>query len=127
LSSKRFAAQAGAGASIVNISSNGSQLAPMNLGIYTATKAAVNTLTKVHSKELGPRGIRVNAICPGLVVTEATRNNGLLDSDMAAAIIDQTPLRRAGQPDDIAAVATFLASDHARWLTGQIITASGGI
>ncbi|BBZ29310.1 oxidoreductase [Mycolicibacterium madagascariense] len=127
VSSRAFARQADTGASIINISSNAPRLTPENLGIYTATKAAVDAFTRVHAKELGPRGIRVNAISPGLVASSATRSNGLLGSDMAAAIIEQTPLRRAGQPDDIADVATFLASRAARWVTGQVITVSGGI
>jgi 3-oxoacyl-[acyl-carrier protein] reductase len=127
LSTKFFAAQAGSGSSIVNISAIAARLAPPTRGIYSATKAAVDVLTQTHAKELGPRGIRVNAISPGYVVTDATRADGLVGSEMEKVRIAGTPLRRAGQPDDIAAVAVFLASEEARWLTGQIISASGGI
>lgn len=127
LATQRFAAQAVEGASVVNISALTARIVPPGQGIYTATKASVDVLTQTHAKELGPRGIRVNAISPGLIVTEGTRASGLIGSDMEKARIAQTPLRRAGQPDDIASVAVFLASDAARYVTGQILAVSGGV
>ena len=127
LSTRRFAAHATNGASIINISALSSRLAPPNQGIYSATKAAVDALTHTYANELGPRGIRVNAISPGFIVTEGTQASGLVDSEMGKARIAQTPLRRAGQPDEIASAAIFLASDSARYITGQIIEVSGGV
>jgi 3-oxoacyl-[acyl-carrier protein] reductase len=124
---QRFAAQAVDGASIVNISAIGARLAAPNTGLYSATIGAVDVLTQTYAKELGPRGIRVNAISPGFVITEGTRSNGLVGTKLEQEYVAATPLRRAGQPDDVAAVAVYLASDQARWLTGQIISASGGI
>jgi 3-oxoacyl-[acyl-carrier protein] reductase len=127
LATKAFATQAPNGGSIVNISSIVSRITPENFGIYNATKAAVDALTHTHAKELGPRGIRVNAINPGLVATEGAQTLGFLGSEAEEQFVAQTPLRRIGKPDDIASVAVFLASDEARWLTGQLIAASGGL
>jgi 3-oxoacyl-[acyl-carrier protein] reductase len=124
---RTWTGQAAEGAGIVDISAICARLAPPNLRIYSATKGALEMLTKAYAKELGPRGIRVNAISPGLVVTEGTRSSGLVGSQAEKARVSQTPLRRAGQSDDVAFVAVFLASDDARFLTGQIISASGGI
>jgi 3-oxoacyl-[acyl-carrier protein] reductase len=81
----------------------------------------------VLARELGPRKIRVNAINPGMVVTEGTHSAGIIGSDMEAGVRAQTPLGRLGEPDDIASIAVFLASDDARWLTGEHIVASGGL
>jgi 3-oxoacyl-[acyl-carrier protein] reductase len=87
----------------------------------------VDAITGVLAAELGPRKIRVNAINPGIVETEGTHTAGFIGSEFESQIVTQTPLGRTGQPDDIAAVAVFLASDDARWLTGEKITASGGL
>ena len=95
--------------------------------VYDGTKGAVNAISGVLANELAPRRIRVNVVSPGFVVTEGTHTAGIVGSDMEAGFVAQTPLGRAGQPDDIAEVVTFLASDEARWLTGEVITASGGI
>jgi 3-oxoacyl-[acyl-carrier protein] reductase len=114
------------GGSIVNISSIVSTLAPPASAIYSSTKGAVDTITRVLAKELGPRKIRVNAISPGLIITEGTHSAGLVDSDFEKAAIASTPLGRAGQPEDIALPVAFLASEDARWITGETIFVSGG-
>ena len=114
------------GGSVINISSIVSTLAPPASSVYSATKGAVDTITKVLAKELGPRKIRVNAINPGLVITEGTHAAGLAGSDFEKQAIAETPLGRAGQPDDIAPPVSFLASDEARWITGETIFVSGG-
>ena len=111
---------------MVNISSVVSTLAPAAASIYASTKGAVDTITKSLAKELGPRGIRVNAINPGLVVTEGTQSAGLIDSDFEKKLVAETPLGRSGQPEDIALPVAFLASDEARWITGETIFVSGG-
>ncbi|MGR6329654.1 glucose 1-dehydrogenase [Sphingomonas sp. XXL09] len=116
-----------AGASIVNVSSAITHVHTPGAAVYAGTKGAVNAITGVHANELAPRQIRVNAVSPGFVVTEGTHSAGIVQSDMAAGIVAQTPLGRAGQPEDIAGVVAFLASDAAGWLTGENITASGGI
>ena len=95
--------------------------------MYVASKSAIEAITRVFAKELGPRKIRVNAIGPGEVETEGTRSAGIVGSDFEKQMLQQTPLGRVGQPDDIAPVAVFLASDDARWVTGEIIAASGGM
>lgn len=116
-----------AGGSVINIGSGVSRLTPPNTAVYTATKGAVDAITGVLSKELGPRGVRVNSINPGLVVTEGTQAAGVIGSEMETGFVSQTPLGRIGQPGDIAAVAVFLASDDARWLTGETLLATGGL
>ena len=120
---KQFGPQGG---SVINISSVVSRLAPPGSSIYSATKGAVDTITKVLAKELGPRGIRVNAINPGMIETEGTRSAGFIGSAFESKTVEQTPLGRIGKPDDIAPVAVFLASDESRWVTGEIINVSGG-
>lgn len=95
--------------------------------LYTATKAAVNAISGVLMKELAPRGIRVNVVGPGFVVTEGTKAAGIAGSEMEAGIVSQTPLGRAGTPDDIGRVVAFLASDDARFVTGEELFASGGL
>lgn len=117
----------GEGASIINISSAVTSLHPPGSAIYSGTKGAVDAITGVLANELGPRKIRVNAINPGMVETEGVHSAGFLGTDFEAGIVAQTPLGRTGQPDDIAGIAVFLASDDARWLTGEKITASGGL
>lgn len=115
------------GGSIINIGSAVSTATPPGSAVYTATKASVDAITQVLSKELGPKNIRVNSINPGIVVTEGSQAAGFIGSEMADAMVGQTPLRRLGQPEDIALVATFLASDDSRWVTGEKILASGGL
>jgi len=114
------------GGSVVNISSVVSTLAPAASSVYSSTKGAVDTITKSLAKELGPRKIRVNAINPGLVITEGTHSAGIAGSDFETGAVASTPLGRVGQPDDIAPPVSFLASDDARWITGETIFVSGG-
>jgi len=117
----------GEGASIINIGSGVSRLTPPNSAVYTGTKGAVDAITGVLAKELGPRKIRVNSINPGIVETEGTHSAGFIGSDFEKYFVAQTPLGRAGQVDDIASIATFLASEDSKWLTGELIIASGGL
>jgi 3-oxoacyl-[acyl-carrier protein] reductase len=115
------------GGSIINIGSGASRFTPPSSAVYTATKGAVDAITGVLARELGPRQIRVNSVNPGVVHTEGTRSGNIIGSDFEKAAVAQTPLGRAGQPDDIAAVVVFLASNDARWLTGEVILATGGM
>jgi 3-oxoacyl-[acyl-carrier protein] reductase len=115
------------GGSVINIGSAVTELNPPNSVVYTATKGAVDAVTRVLAKELGPRKIRVNSINPGVVETEGTNAAGFVGSEFEKQIIAQTPLGRTGQPDDIAAVAVFLASDDSRWVTGDLLVVSGGL
>jgi 3-oxoacyl-[acyl-carrier protein] reductase len=117
----------GAGASIINVGSAASHVTPPETVVYTATKGAVDAITGVLAKELGPKQIRVNSINPGFVETEGTDAAGVTGSDFGRELIEHTVLGRAGQPEDIASVATFLASDDAAWVTGEQITAAGGL
>jgi 3-oxoacyl-[acyl-carrier protein] reductase len=114
------------GGSVINISSVASTVAPPTTSVYSSTKGAVDTITKALAKELAPRGIRVNAINPGFVVTEGTHTAGITGSDFEREAVASTPLGRAGQPEDIAPPVSFLASDDARWITGETIVVSGG-
>ena len=120
---KRFGEKGGC---IINIGSVASTLTPPASSIYAASKSAVNGITRVLAKELGPRNIRVNSINPGVIDTEGAR---AMDSyeQVASAIRALTPLGRTGLPEDIGLIAAFLASDEARWLTGEIIFGSGGL
>ncbi len=115
------------GASVINISSNITSVLVPQSAIYSGTKGALDAVTGVLAKELAPRGIRVNAILPGYTETEGTGAAGISGTDFVDQIVAQTPLARAGTPDDIAKVAVFLASDEAGWLTGEKINASGGL
>ena len=115
------------GGSIVNISSVASTAAPPNASVYSATKAAVDAVTRSLAKELGPRRIRVNAINPGMVETEGFRTAGLEESDLRKQVEAQTPLGRIGRPQDIAPAAVFLASEDAAWITGETLHISGGM
>lgn len=117
----------GEGSSIINIGSVVSRLTPPGAAVYTATKGAVDAITGSLAKELGPRKIRVNALNPGLVETEGTQTAGVIGSEMESGYVAQTPLGRTGQPADIAAIASFLASDDAYWLTGEQLLAGGGL
>jgi len=116
-----------AGGSVVNVSSVVATLAPPNTAVYSATKAAVNAITRSLAQELGPRRIRVNAVNPGMVETEGTRSAGITDSDFRKTVEAQTPLGRIGQPQDIAPAVAFLASDDAAWITGETLYISGGL
>jgi 3-oxoacyl-[acyl-carrier protein] reductase len=113
------------GGRIINISSGAAQAAPPNTSVYSATKAAVDTLTRSHAAELGPRGITVNAVAPGLTTTDMLA--AVIPSEVQQAMIATTALRRLGTPEDIADVVAFLASEEARWITGQVIGVNGGL
>ncbi|MEH1911252.1 MAG: glucose 1-dehydrogenase [Nostoc sp.] len=116
----------GEGASIINIGSGVSRITPPNSAVYSGTKGAVDAITGVLARELGPRQIRVNSLNPGIVETEGTESAGYIGSDFEKAFIAQTPLGRTGRPGDIASIAVFLASDDAGWLTGEQLLATGG-
>ncbi|MFL9960866.1 glucose 1-dehydrogenase [Paraburkholderia sediminicola] len=116
----------GEGGSVVNVSSVVSRITPPGSSVYTATKSAVDGITGVLAKELGPRKIRVNSVNPGMVATEGTHTAGIIGSDFETWAVSTTPLGRVGQPDDIADVVVFLASDDSRWMTGESLIASGG-
>jgi 3-oxoacyl-[acyl-carrier protein] reductase len=114
------------GGSIINIGTAASQTGAPNMVLYLATKSAVDSVTRVLSKELGPRKIRVNSINPGGTETEGAHALGVIGSDFQKQLIAKTPLGRFGQPEDMAHIAVFLASDASEWLTGEILHASGG-
>jgi len=116
----------GEGASIINIGSVASRITPPNSAVYTGTKGAVDAITGALSRELGPKKIRVNTISPGIVETEGTHSGGWIGSEFEKAALAQTPLGRVGQPNDIASIAVFLASEDSAWLTGERLLASGG-
>src|SRR6201993_1642033 len=117
----------GEGSSIINIGSGVTSLTPPNSAVYTGTKGALDAITGVLAKELGPKQIRVNSINPGMVDTEGTHTGGFIGSDLEKALVAQTPLGRIGQVTDIAPIAVFLASDDSQWLTGEILLAAGGM
>ena len=114
------------GGSIINIGSVIGRMAFPNASVYSATKGAVDSVTVSLSKELGPRGIRVNALNPGVIITEGTEAFGIVGSDLEKQAVAGTPLGRVGKPHDVATTAAFLASDDSGWLTGQTIYAAGG-
>ncbi len=114
------------GGSVINISSIVSTITPPHSAVYSGTKGAVDAITGVLAKELGPRKIRVNAINPGIVETEGTHAVGLIGSELETDAQSRTPLGRSGQPPDIATVAVFLASSDSGWITGETLRASGG-
>jgi 3-oxoacyl-[acyl-carrier protein] reductase len=114
------------GGSVINISSIVSTLGVPGATVYSATKGAVDAATRSLAKELGPRQIRVNAINPGMVVTEGFQDSGIGESDMRKQVEAQTPLGRIGQPPDIAAAAVFLAGPDSGWFTGETMVISGG-
>lgn len=114
------------GGSIINIGSVVGRMSFPNAAVYSATKGAVDSITVSLSKELGPKGIRVNALNPGLILTEGTQEAGIAGSDFETQAAAGTPLGRVGQPKDVATTAAFLASDDAGWLSGQTIYAAGG-
>jgi len=115
----------GEGGSIINIGSVASRITSPGTVVYTATKGAVDAITGVLARELGPRKIRVNALNPGMIETEGTKD--FLGTDFEKALVAQTPLGRVGQPKDIASIAVFLASDDSAWLTGEQLLAGGGL
>lgn len=119
--------QLGQGGSVINVGSVVSTTTPPGMGVYTATKGAVDALTGVLARELGPRGIRVNSINPGMVDTEGAQAAGFVGSEFETQVVAQTPLGRIGAPHDIAKVAVFLASEDAQWVTGELIKAGGGL
>jgi 3-oxoacyl-[acyl-carrier protein] reductase len=121
---KLFGAEGG---SIINIGSTVSSRTPPTTTVYTATKGAVDAVTHVLARELGPKKIRVNSINPGMVETEGTHTAGMIGSDFQTQLVAQTPLGRIGQPGDIAPIAVFLASAESGWLTGETLLASGGV
>jgi len=115
-----------AGGSIINIGSVAGTNPPPGASVYSATKAAVDAITKSLSKELGAKKIRVNSLNPGMVETEGVQSAGLLGTDFHKQILAQTPLGRIGQPQDIGKVAAFLASDDAAWISGETLMVAGG-
>ena len=115
------------GGSIINIGSVVSETTPAHSAVYTGTKGAVDAITRVFAKELGPKNIRVNAVNPGLTSTEGVRTAGFEGSDFAELAVKQTPLGRIGQPEDIATAVAFLASEDARWITGALLQVGGGL
>jgi 3-oxoacyl-[acyl-carrier protein] reductase len=114
------------GGSIINIGSAATELNPPTSSVYTATKGAVDSITAVLSKELGPKKIRVNSLNPGMIETEGVHSAGFIGSDFQKSIEAEAPLGRIGQPGDVTPVAVFLASDDSGWVTGETIVASGG-
>jgi 3-oxoacyl-[acyl-carrier protein] reductase len=114
------------GGSIINVSSVAGPMPVATASVYSGTKAAVDAITVALSKELGPRGIRVNSINPGMVETEGLHAAGIAASDFRKSIEAQTPLGRIGQPEDIARAATFFASPDSGWVTGQTLLLAGG-
>jgi len=114
------------GGSILNISSAVSTIAPPMLTVYSATKGAIDTITKTLAKELAPRKIRVNAINPGMIMTEGVKAAGIADSDAEKMFVAMTPLGRVGVPEEVALPAVFLVSEDARYITGETLYVSGG-
>ncbi|QRR01361.1 SDR family NAD(P)-dependent oxidoreductase [Dyadobacter sandarakinus] len=115
------------GGNIINISSEAGRTPLPTGSVYSATKAALDAITVSLSKEFSGKNIRINSILPGVVETEGSRSAGFIGNDFEAKLIATTPLGRTGQPDDIARVAVFLASDDSAWITGEKISVSGGI
>jgi 3-oxoacyl-[acyl-carrier protein] reductase len=114
------------GGSVINLSSVAALTPPPTGSIYSATKAAVDVITRSLAQELGPQKIRVNSLAPGLVETEGTRAAGTSEGEFKQFAISRTPLGRMGQPEDIAKVAVFLASDDSAWMTGEVVPVGGG-
>ena len=115
------------GGSIINIGSLASSLTPPTAVVYNATKGAVDAITRTLAKELGPRKIRVNAVNPGMVVTEGLQTAGFHEGDFRKQVEAQTPLGRIGEPDDIAPAAVFFASNDSKWITGETLRIAGGL
>lgn len=117
----------GKGSSIINISSFVTRVFLAESAIYSGSKGAIDAITGVLARELGPRGIRVNAVNPGLIETEGTHSTGAMGSEFQRWNESQTPLGRIGQVQDIAPIVAYLASDDAGWVTGEVVMASGGM
>jgi len=115
------------GGSVINIGSSASSMRPPNSTVYTASKAAVDAITGVLAKELGPRKIRVNSINPGMIETEGVHTAGLIGSDFQKMVETQAPLGRMGQPDDISPTAVYLASSDSKYMTGETLLVAGGL
>ncbi|MDR3623162.1 MAG: glucose 1-dehydrogenase [Paludisphaera borealis] len=115
------------GGSVINIGSVATVTTPPTSVVYTATKGAVDMVTRVLAKELGARKIRVNSINPGGVETEGVHAAGIIGTDFEKQMVAATPLGRLGQPDDVAPVAVFLASEDSAWMTGEFLLVSGGM
>ena len=115
------------GGSIINIGSLASVLTPPTAVVYNATKGAVDAITRTLAKEFGPRKIRVNAIRPGMVITDGVISGGFHESEFRTMLESQTPLGRVGQIDDIAPAAVFFASDDSKWITGETLLIAGGL
>jgi 3-oxoacyl-[acyl-carrier protein] reductase len=115
------------GGSVINIGSVASDATPPASAVYSGTKGAVDAITRVFAKELGPKKIRVNAVNPGPIATDGFKSAGLEGSDFEKQSVQNTPLGRVGTPHDIASVVAFLASDDARWITGSLLQAAGGL
>ena len=114
------------GGSIINIGSIAGTSAPPASSVYSGTKAAVNAVTRSLAQELGARKIRVNAVNPGMVVTEGVQSAGIDQSDFRKIVEAQTPVGRIGLPEDVAPLVAFLASDEASWISGELHTVAGG-
>jgi len=115
------------GGSVINIGSAVTEINVPTSAVYTATKGALDSITAVLSKELGPKKIRVNSINPGMIETEGVHAAGFIGTDFQKEFEAQTPLGRIGQPADITPLAIFLASGDSGWLTGETLVASGGL
>ena len=115
--------RAGGGA-VLNISSMSAENKNQRMASYSSSKAAISHLTRNIAFDLGPKGIRVNAIAPGAIRTDALAK--VLTPDVEAAMLKHTPLKRLGEPADIAHAALFLCAPAAAWVSGQILTVSGG-
>ena len=127
LTTKEAVKHMGPGASIINIGSMASSVKTPNSSVYAASKAAVDAITGVLAKELGPRHIRVNSINPGMIETEGTHAGGLVGSDFQKTVETLAPLGRMGQPDDIWPTAVYLASSDSKYMTGETLLVSGGL
>jgi glucose 1-dehydrogenase len=114
------------GGSIINMSSVNSELAIPNQVPYVVSKGGVNQLTKVMSLNLAPHGIRVNGIGPGTILTELAKQAVLGSPEARHTILSRTPLGRCGEPEEVASIAAFLASDDASYMTGQTLFVDGG-
>jgi len=115
------------GGSVINIGSAASHQTPPSTAVYSATKGAVDAVTRVLAKELGAKKIRVNSINPGPVETEGVQALGMIGSDFLNSLEAQTPLGRIGQPEDYGPVAVFLASDDSAWVSGETLLVAGGL
>lgn len=125
LVTRAAAAKMGDGGSIINIGASIITMNPPASAVYGASKSAAETITRVLSKELGPRGIRINSVNPGPTETEGTAH--LRGGNAGGGLIERTPLGRIGQPQDIAKIVVFLASEDSGWMTGDVLIASGGL